>query len=332
MVSDLAQAAPATWASWVALAPWTAKQLPAAAMIARGTGTTDYYVVEIDPTTGALPVNIAAGTITLTYDENYGAVGANTLRTAAQIGNATGAASFGAGVVGAQTLRTIIASDQSAIPASQSGTWNITNVSGTVSLPTGAATEASLAKLTQTQGSTTSGQSGPLIQGAVTTSAPTYTTAQTSPLSLTTGGALRVDASGSTQPVSGTVAATQSGTWTVQPGNTANTTAWLIRDKGKTYATSVRNVYSSTNVTTGAWVELIASTANATSCITVFDSSGQTMEIGVGAAASETRQLIIPPGGLSGCVPLLIAQSARVSIRAISATASVGEIDLTGLQ
>ncbi len=96
------------------------------------------------------------------------------VRTAAQISNATGAADFGAGVVGTQTLRTIIASDQSAIPASQSGTWtvqaaqsgswtvsvsgtvtvsgtvaatqsgtwNITNISGTISLPTGASTEA----------------------------------------------------------------------------------------------------------------------------------------------------------------------------------------------
>lgn len=36
----------------------------------------------------------------------------------------------------------VLASDQSAIPASQSGTWNINNVSGTVSLPTGAATAA----------------------------------------------------------------------------------------------------------------------------------------------------------------------------------------------
>lgn len=36
----------------------------------------------------------------------------------------------------------VIAGDQSAIPATQSGTWNITNVSGTVSLPTGAATAA----------------------------------------------------------------------------------------------------------------------------------------------------------------------------------------------
>lgn len=44
--------------------------------------------------------------ITSTDDHNYGTVGANTLRTAAQIGNATGAADFNFGTVGAQTLRT----------------------------------------------------------------------------------------------------------------------------------------------------------------------------------------------------------------------------------
>ena len=49
-----------------------------------------------------------------------------------------------------------------------------------------------------TQGSTTSGQTGRLVQGAVTTAAPSYTNAQTSPLSLTTGGALRVEASQAT--------------------------------------------------------------------------------------------------------------------------------------
>jgi hypothetical protein len=38
-------------------------------------------------------------------DTNYGTVGANTLRTAAQIGNATGAASFNYGAVSAQTLQ-----------------------------------------------------------------------------------------------------------------------------------------------------------------------------------------------------------------------------------
>lgn len=44
---------------------------------------------------------------TLTYDTDYGVVGANTLRTAAQIGNATGAADFNAGATGAQTLRVV---------------------------------------------------------------------------------------------------------------------------------------------------------------------------------------------------------------------------------
>jgi len=52
------------------------------------------------------------------------------------------------------------------------------------------------------QGSTTSGELGPLVQGAVTTSAPTYTTGQTDPLSLTVAGALRVDGSAITQPIS----------------------------------------------------------------------------------------------------------------------------------
>lgn len=81
------------------------------------------------------------------------------------------------------------------VSAAQSGTWNITNISGTVSLPTGAATEASLIKLTLAQGSTTSGQTGALILGAVTTAAPSYTTGQSSPLSLDTTGALRITGS-----------------------------------------------------------------------------------------------------------------------------------------
>lgn len=108
------------------------------------------------------------------------------------------------------------------------------------------------------------------IGASVTTSSPTYTTGTLNALSLTVAGALRIDGSAVTQPVSGTVTsnqgtspwvtnitqfgssaivtgtgasgagiprvtvsndsnilATQSGTWTVQPGNTANTTPWL---------------------------------------------------------------------------------------------------------
>jgi hypothetical protein len=59
-------------------------------------------------------------------------------------------------------------------------------------LPTGAATDASVTGLQVAQASATSGQKGSLVQGAVTTNAPSYTTAQTDPLSLDTSGLLRV--------------------------------------------------------------------------------------------------------------------------------------------
>jgi len=74
---------------------------------------------------------------TLPYDTNYGTVGANTLRTASQIGNATGAANFGAGATTAQTLRVAsnmydgsgnaISSTSGALNVSavQSGTWTV---------------------------------------------------------------------------------------------------------------------------------------------------------------------------------------------------------------
>lgn len=154
---------------------------------------------------------------------------------------------MGAGNGGTGSLRVNIATDQLAVPvtmtsttitgtvaATQSGTWNINNVSGTVSLPTGASTLAEqqtqttalqlIDNLPNTQGSTTSGQSGVLTQGAVTTAAPSYTTAQTSPLSLQTDGSLRAAITNTvtvgshavtlaSTTITGTVAVTKSGTW-----------------------------------------------------------------------------------------------------------------------
>jgi hypothetical protein len=144
------------------------------------------------------------------------------------------------------------------VNAKQTGTWNVTNISGTVSLPTGAATEASLVKLPLAQGSTTSGQSGPLIQGAVTTAAPSYTTAQTSPLSLTTGGLLRVDASGVTVPTTqgavGSLTTNQqavTATAAALPTNTAKRVCMKVLTGG------TQTVYfGATGVTTGTGQEL----------------------------------------------------------------------------
>ena len=121
----------------------------------------------------------------------------------------------------ANSLGVVIASDQSAIPVSGTVTatisgnpvlgvgsnaiGSITNtafgISGTLpafaSTPTfniGTAPNLTITNFVA-QASTTSGQTGGLTMGAVTTAAPTYTTGNTNPLSLTTAGALRGDLS-----------------------------------------------------------------------------------------------------------------------------------------
>ena len=127
-------------------------------------------------------------------------------------------------------------------------------------------------------------------------------------------GALTVEAD-----VDGTVSvdnfpATQAVTGTVQVQN------------GVTYRNRTRLVYSSTNVTTGAWTQLLASVgATAIKEIEIFDSSGETLELGLGAAGSETSSSFIIPGG-NGRIPLQIPAGTRLSIKAVSATANVGEI------
>lgn len=98
------------------------------------------------------------------------------------------------------------------------------------------------------------------------------------------------------------------------------------------YADSASIDFSSTNVTSGAWVQLDASTAAAFTRVTLFSSCGFALELGIGAAASETRTLIIPPGGIDGQFDLTIAATTRLSLRALSTTCSTGELHITGLQ
>lgn len=67
-----------------------------------------------------------------------------------------------------------IASDQSAIPVSQSGTWNINNVSGTISLPTGAANQTKQdSQITEAQSTNTKLDSVNTVLGTVAQSSET---------------------------------------------------------------------------------------------------------------------------------------------------------------
>ncbi|MDP2381245.1 MAG: hypothetical protein Q8N00_00415 [Nitrospirota bacterium] len=94
------------------------------------------------------------------------------------------------------SLPVTLASNQSTLPVSLASVPShaVTNVGTFATQESGAALTALqlIDNLVATIGSTTSGQSGALSMGAVTTAAPSYTTAQTNPLSLTPSGELRV--------------------------------------------------------------------------------------------------------------------------------------------
>lgn len=100
----------------------------------------DGVATEVDYDTGTpansipVPVYITGGGASGALD--YGASSAAS-RTAAQIGNATGAADFNAGNSSAQTLRVVVATNQTTLPIS----------AASLPLPTGAATESTLSTI-----------------------------------------------------------------------------------------------------------------------------------------------------------------------------------------
>jgi hypothetical protein len=112
----------------------------------------------------------------------------------------------------------VIASNQSAVSVTGSGTAGsaasgVVSVQGIASMTPLLVNPGTAANWgVQTQGSTTSGQSGELVQGAVTTYASSYTTAQTSPLSLDLAGNLRVTLQASSSKQSGTANTTGTST------------------------------------------------------------------------------------------------------------------------
>lgn len=92
----------------------------------------------------------------------------------------------------ASSIPVVFSSDQSSLAVTVAS----------LPLPSGAATEASLVKLNVPLGTALGSNTQALVGASVTTAAPTYTTGQINPLSLTVAGGLRVDGSGVTQPVS----------------------------------------------------------------------------------------------------------------------------------
>lgn len=83
------------------------------------------------------------------------------------------------------------------------------------------------------------------------------------------------------------------------------------------------NDYTSTNVTTSAYVQLTAATLGEVNKIEVFDSSGEAIILGFGSAGSEVEQALIIPGG-NGPMDLYIPYGTRIAVKAKTALANSG--------
>ena len=214
------------------------------------------------------------------------------------------------------------------VKVNPSGALTVDSTVTSSALPTGAATEATLsalnAKVTACNTGSVTIASSALPSGAATetTLQSVQTAAQSSSFTLSS---IDNTVTGLNLKTPGLGQATMANSSPVVIAS--NQSAISVSASGKTAVNLARIDYSATSVTTGAYVQLLASTSAAVSEVEIFDSSGQTLVLATGGTGSESDKVYIFPGG-NGRIPLSIAASTRVAIKAVSATASVGEISV----
>jgi hypothetical protein len=89
--------------------------------------------------------------------------------------------------------------------------------------------------------------------------------------------------------------------------------------------------YSSVNVTTAAYVQLVAATTYSMKNLRFFDSSGSCMILAIGAAGLEVDTLYIPPGGSGTPFLVTIPAGTRISLKALDTSATSGRFLMVGL-
>jgi hypothetical protein len=262
-----------------------------------------------------LKVNVEAGSVTANAGTN---LNTSALATDAHLTSFTSANHTDLGTINT-TLGLFQAADGAAAPpnavviGSIDGSGNTQNASastpvpvvqtGTPALPTGASTSA-LQPTNAAQGSTTSGQTGPLVQCATVSSAPTNTNAQTNALNCGTDGGLVVE---------GGVA---------QGSTTSGQKLSLIGGAVTTAAPSY------TTAQTGA-ISLDTAGNVRTNCVTGCGSSASTGTTGAAVPASATYVAANNGGNLTGLTSgangLNVSQNAATPVSGnlqTSATAS----------
>lgn len=344
LLSLAGRADAAALTAWPALDPYVRNTVPASLEIFKGMGTDSLYPLEVDQTTGALPVEITGGSVAnpaasptgspVPSDADYqGLNNGGTLIGA--IGDSSGRAiTVGAGTAGTPVggvLSVQGVASGTAIPIS----------AASLPLPTGASTSAKQPAL----GTAGTASSDVITVQGIASMTPLLVTQSGSGTQQPTnvaqfGGSNVVTGTG----VSGagiprmTVSSDSSLSATNFPAtvdvNSGVVGASTIREIPASHAVAsnilANNSYAATNVTTSAYVQLIASTTNALNIVCMSNSSGSIIKVATGAAASEVDRFYVPGGG-SLCYPLNIAASTRISLEALDATASTGYFLLTGM-
>lgn len=157
--------------------------------------------------------------------------------------------------------------------ATQSGTWNLNNISGTISLPTGAATSSN-----QTNGS----QKSQIVDS---------TGANT--LGVNASGQIGVSNFPATQPVSGTIAATQSGTWDVGLSTGSNTIGAISNTSFAATQATAANLNATVvgTVTANAGTGTFNIQSNAS--VNLAQLAGNTVSSGVGTSGTGTLRTVV---------------------------------------
>lgn len=84
------------------------------------------------------------------------------------------------------------------------------------------------------------------------------------------------------------------------------------------------NVFSSTNVGTGAFVELVSSMGKAATAVQFHNSASVAVIIAFGGSGSEEEKFYVPPGGDSPLLPMAIPKGTRLSMKSTSGTINSG--------
>ena len=109
-----------------------------------------------------------------------------------------------------------------------------------------------------------------------------------------------------------TIAATQSGTWTVQPGNTANTTAWKVDGSAVTQPVSLASVPS--HAVTNAGVFATQNTQQGTASQNVAQLAGTTTDTNSGNKSAGTLRVVLATDQPALTNKLLVTPDANAAV------------------